>query len=148
MLDLQARVHLQKEEGASLIVDKILNCPGRSIVNGLSETDRGVTQFLPKAGMLRDKRAGTLFYHFLVSSLDRAFSLANVDGLPIPVTKYLDLNVVARGIVAFDEHAGILEQRFSSRSNSRKRLSDLLLRLACEKPHSTTASGSFKHDLK
>lgn len=60
--------------------------------------------------MFNNKRTGTLFDDFLVSSLDGAFSLPKMDGIAESIAENLYLDVVAVRVKPFHEHACIFEQ--------------------------------------
>ena len=108
MLDLQARVHLQEVE-APLPVHDELHRTGRFVVHRPRQRHR-----LPAhgpAGLRVDERRRRLLDDLLVPALDRALALAQVEGVPVPVRKHLDLDVARLLDEPLDEEAVVAEAR-------------------------------------
>lgn len=95
--------------------------------------------------MLHYKRTWTLFDDFLVPSLDRAFSLAEVYSVALSIAEHLHLDMMAVRIIPLNEHASVLEQIFAPRFDSGKRFPDFLNVLSDRQTHSTATCSGFEH---
>ena len=90
MLHLEARVHLQEEDVAA-VVEEELACPGADVSDLAPQGQRRLGQALPRR--LTDGGRGRLLEHLLVSPLDGAIALAEVDAVPVSIEEQLDLDV-------------------------------------------------------
>src|SRR5690606_4540045 len=69
-----------------------------------------LTDFLPRLGI--DRRRRSLFPDFLVAALERAVTLAEVDGVAVAIAEHLNLNVARLGQVFLDVDAVVAERCF------------------------------------
>src|SRR5262245_7127431 len=90
VLHLDTRVHLQEEEGAAVAVDEELDGAETAIAQPGTEGDRSAEYRGPEPGVEMGSRR--LLDHLLVPPLDRAVTLAEMDG-PVAVAEQLDLDV-------------------------------------------------------
>ena len=90
VLDLEARIHLEKVEFASLI-EQELNGPCAAVVNVACSGDcrrtHSLTQFWCHYGARR------LLYDLLVPPLYRAVALTEMHGISVRISKDLDLDM-------------------------------------------------------
>ena len=66
-----------------------------------------------------------------MSALDRALTLSKMNGFSFAVSEDLHLDVVTRGIVAFDEDSRVLEKRFAARFDHFEAFLDFFGGVAC-----------------
>src|SRR6185503_15707565 len=90
MLDLEAGVHLEEEEGAAVREEELAR-PGALVADGLRDPERRVGE--AAAGRRADGRRRRLFEDLLVAALDRAVALAEMDAVAVAVEQELDLDV-------------------------------------------------------
>ncbi len=135
MLDLQAGVHLHKEEIAAGVEQK-LHSPGANIADGACGGYRRLahrpTQFGRQAGRRR------LFHHLLVAALDRTVALGQIHRVAVLVGKHLNLDVARLQHVFFHQHARIAEGGLRLTLGRRQRLTQL--RLALDHLHALAAA--------
>ena len=89
VFNLQSRIHLEEKEGSSFIVRQELDSTSGCISLRACQIHRRFAQLLTKTGTLLDEWAGTLFDDLLVSPLDRAFALSEVNGVSLAITEDL-----------------------------------------------------------
>jgi hypothetical protein len=109
MLDLKSRVHLEKEEIAGFVVDKIFDGACRSVLDRFRQANGCVSQLHSQLGVTFYKWAWALLNDLLMPPLDGAFAFAKVDCLTLTVSKHLDFDMVTRKVKAFDKNSRILE---------------------------------------
>ena len=90
MLHLQAGIHLQKVKGFIFSDDK-LDRASRLVIDSARQGNGLLTHGF--AGGWINKRRWRLFNHFLVTALDRAVTLPEIDDIAVGITEYLNLNV-------------------------------------------------------
>src|SRR5438309_9030912 len=100
MLDLQPGIHFEKIEIA-LPVDDELDRPGRAIAGRPRQRHR----LRPHRGACRgiDEGARRLLDDLLVTALDRAFALAEMDDVAVRVAEQLDLDMARLFDVFFEK---------------------------------------------
>ena len=108
VLDLQARVHLHEEEVAGAVAghDELYGAGA-----DVADAARGLAGGFADAGagrVVEERRRG-LFDDLLVSPLQRALALAEVDDGAVLIGKDLHLDVPRRGDVAFEEEGVVAE---------------------------------------
>ena len=101
MLDLQPRIHLQEVEIAVLVDDE-LDGSGRAVADVSRQGDRLFAH--GAAGRFVEKRRRRLLDHLLVPPLDRAFALAEIDGVAVAVGQHLDFDMARVFDELLDEH--------------------------------------------
>src|SRR3954471_21004573 len=89
VLDLDARVHLDEKELALLVQE--FERARAAIADLLARVDAALADLL--AQLVRQVGGRRLLHHLLVPSLQRAVALAEVDGVLLPVTENLDLDM-------------------------------------------------------
>ena len=90
MLDLDARVHLEEEERAAAI-EQALDRARADVADRTGSFDRHAAHALAQRPI--DGRRGRLFEHLLVTALERAVALAEVDHTTVQIGEHLDLDV-------------------------------------------------------
>src|SRR5438309_227750 len=103
MLHLEPRVHLEKVE-AALRVHQELERARIDVSDGARARDRGVRQ--PALGLRLEVRRRRLLHELLMTSLDRALTLVQVDDAALRVAEDLDLDVAWRLEIALDVDLG------------------------------------------
>ncbi len=91
MLDLKTRVHLEKIEVARRVCEQKLDCAGAGVVHRTPDLHRRFTH-APAQVRIVDRR-GTFFDHFLMATLNRALTFAEMDHVAVRVAKDLYLDV-------------------------------------------------------
>lgn len=113
MLDLQSRIHFEKEKVGRLVVYEKLECAHAFVTELGSIACRRLEHLLPHAGTSPDKRAGAFLNHLLVSPLQRALALPNGNN-DVAVASNLHFDVARVGKVPFQKDATVFEQRAAS----------------------------------
>ncbi len=90
VLDLQPRVHLEEVEVA-IRVDEKLQRSGPFVRRGASDRHRGLAHATAQVRVV--ERRGALLDHLLMSPLERALALAEVDARAVAIGEHLDLDV-------------------------------------------------------
>ncbi len=107
MLDLQPRVHLQKEE-IPLLIDDEFDRARRIVADRAGQRDRLIAHRLAHRRV--DERRGRLLDHLLVAALDRTFALAEMDDGAVPVAEQLNLDMARIGDEFLDKDAIIAKR--------------------------------------
>ena len=102
MLDLQTGVHFQEIKTLVFADDKF-DRAGRLIIHRLGQLHGLLAHRL--ARLVADERAWRFFDHLLVTALDGAFALIQVDDIAVAIADQLDFNVARFLDKFFDEHA-------------------------------------------
>ena len=105
MLDLEARVHLQKVEVA--LAEDELDSAGIDVAGRRHRSDGRLPHSSPN--LRRHGRGGGLLHDLLVPALDRALSLAEVHHVAVLVGDHLDLDVPRLSNELFDVDRGVTE---------------------------------------
>src|SRR5580692_6233156 len=108
MLDLEPRVHFQKEEAAILAGDKFYG-PRAVVTDGFGQRDRLLAHLL--AGGLVEQRARRFLDDLLVAALDRTFALAEIDNVAVLIAQHLNLDVARIDDEFLDEDPIVAEAR-------------------------------------
>src|SRR5207247_5072334 len=90
VLDLQAGVHLEEVEAPAL-VEQELDRAGARVADGTRGGEGRRCQLRAQSG--RDRRAGRLLEDLLVTALDRALALPQVEEGAVTVPEHLHLDV-------------------------------------------------------
>src|SRR5262249_17783124 len=106
MLDLQSRVHFE-EIKTLVLAGYELDRAGGIVADRLGELDR-LFAHLP-ARLRIEQRARRLLHDLLITSLDRAFALAEVNDVAVLVAEHLNLDVARIDDEFFDEYAIVAE---------------------------------------
>ena len=106
VLDLQTGVHFQEVE-VPLRIDQHLNGTSALVVDSLGQLDSLLTHSLP--GLRVNARRGGLLSDLLVSPLDGALSLGQIDTILVLVHEELDFDVTGLINELFDEHTAVTE---------------------------------------
>src|SRR5262249_33474460 len=91
MLNLQARVHLEKIEIACRISEQKLNRPRAGVVHRTSDLHGSSAHALTEFGIVYRRR--TFFDHFLMAALNGTLALAEMDHVAVRVAEDLYLDV-------------------------------------------------------
>src|SRR6059036_1887419 len=93
----------------ALLVDDELDRAGREIADRARQRDcLGPHR---RAGRGVDERAWRFLDDLLVTALDRAFALAEMDDVAVLVADHLDFDMARRLEVFFDKHAVVAKRR-------------------------------------
>ena len=90
VLDLEPRVHLEERERAPVVQQELAG-PGAHVADGARQREGRVAHRSAQRGV--DRGGGRLLEHLLVTPLDRAVALAEVDAVALGVEQDLDLDV-------------------------------------------------------
>ena len=134
MLDLQSRIHLQKEERFTCIEEEF-DRPRIHISRRTRRHDRRVAETL--AQLRRDGGRGRFLDHLLVPSLDGAFALAERDDGAIRVREDLHLDMARADDEAFEQYAVIAESAMGRAPCRRKAIRKLGRLVDLAHPHAT-----------
>ena len=134
MLDLEARVQLQKEE--AIAGEHELGGSGVLVAHRARERDRRRRPLRLEARV--ESGGGALLENLLVAALNRAFALAQMDDAAVPVGQNLDLDVPRPVDVLLGEDAAVAESRL--RLACRRLESRLQLLGRTDDPHSPPAA--------
>src|SRR6185369_11940253 len=110
MLYLNARVHLHEIESTMLIEEKLTRA-GARITKLLARINRRIAHSLAHLRCQHDGRR--LFHQLLVTTLNRALTLAEMDALAILIRQHLDLDVSRLLDVLLDVNTAVIERRRS-----------------------------------
>src|SRR6185437_9447920 len=91
---------------------------GRVVADGLRQLDRLLAHFL--ARRLIEQRARRFLDDLLVTALNRAFALAEMDDVTVLVAEHLDFDVPRIGDEFLDEDAIVAERRLRFRAGAGK----------------------------
>ena len=108
MLDLDAGVHLH-EEVVAVRCEEPFDRPGGAVAGRARGVDRDAADAVAKLGA--DGRRRRLLDELLVTPLDRAVALAEVDDVAVGVREHLHLDVARVLEVALDVHRRVGEVR-------------------------------------
>lgn len=146
MLDLQPRIHLQKEKLPRLIIHQILDRPRRPILDRLGQQHRRLPQLLPQPLPSLHKRTRTLLHDLLMPPLNRALPLPKMHGRPFPIPKHLHLHMPCARVVPLHKHAAVLEQRLPAPAHAPEPLPHFPRVRARREPHPAAAARRLEHD--
>src|SRR5262249_12665386 len=108
MFNLKSGIHF-KEIKIQVSVDQELDRTCILISGCASDADRGFPH--PSTQVRADNRGGTFLQHFLMTSLKRALSFAEIHRIPKSITYQLNLDV-PRGLdILFDINGRVVEAR-------------------------------------
>src|SRR5438105_10588613 len=122
MLHLEPGVHLEKVE-AALRVHQELERARIDVSDGARARDRGVRQ--PALGLRLEVRRRRLLHELLMTPLDRALALVQVDDAALRVAEDLDLDVARRLEIALDVDLGAAEGALRAPRGGRERAGEL-----------------------
>ena len=106
MLHLQTRVHLEEEE-RFVFPDHELDGACTLVIDRLGERDRLLAHRF--ADLIVEEGARRLFDHLLVTALDRALPLPEIETVAVRVAQHLDLDVARLLDKFLDKHAVVAE---------------------------------------
>ncbi len=109
MFDLKTGVHL-KEIKISILINDKFDGAGGGIPHRLGEGD-GLGAH-GAAGIRIQERRWRFFDDFLMTALDRTFTLSQVNGVARRIGQYLNFNMAGVFDVFFDKHAAVAERGF------------------------------------
>ena len=107
MLDLQPSVHLEEVEVAVAVDDELDRAGG--VVADRAGQGHGLLAHRSARRLVQERR-GRLLDHLLVAPLDRAFALAEMDEVALPVAQHLDLDVARLDHVLLDQDTIVAER--------------------------------------
>ena len=105
VFDLQARVHLHKEEihrTIRALFDDKFDRSRADIINRPRRRNRRRAHFFAQG--LRHTRSGRFFQHFLVTALHRAIAFKQIHIIAVRIAKHLNFDMARTLHVFFDEH--------------------------------------------
>src|SRR6185437_10997243 len=143
MLYLQPRVHLQEIEILLLIYEE-LDGAGVVVSGRASEGDRRFAHRLTHGWV--DNRRWRLLDHLLMTALDRAFALAEIDHIPLFIPEYLNFDVPRVDDQLLDVHVAIAEGAQCLALRCGKGGGKLIRSVHPTHAFSTTAGRCFDHD--
>ena len=106
--------------------------PGRAVADGLGSLRADLADPLAQLGV--DRRGGRLLDHLLVTALDRAVALEEVDDVAVRVGEDLDLDVARVGQVALDVDRRVGEELLALARGALEGRLQLVLVSATRKP--------------
>src|SRR5262249_40366382 len=107
MLDLYARIHLDKVK-AVLFIDQKLTGSRALVAGRLDQANRGGADFL--AGLRRQIRRRRFLYQLLMAALERAVTLPQMNQVAVAVAEDLNFDVPRLLDVFFEIDAAVLER--------------------------------------
>ncbi len=140
VLDLQARVHLQEIELATVVQE--LDRPCALVCDRLRGRDGRGTHGPPRR--VREPWRRRLLDHLLVASLQRAVTFVQVYGMAVRIGEHLDLDVPAALDKTLEQHAIIAERLGCLAPRARERLGKV--RCGAHDPHALAAAASRRLD--
>lgn len=143
VLDLDSGVDLD-EVVAVLLVNQELGGTSVAVVDRLGESDSVVQDGL--AGLLGQVLRRGKLDDLLVTSLDTAVTLEQVDHVTVAVTQKLDFNVLGAVQEALDEDGTVAESRLGLGCGTLEGLLELLLLPDNSHTTATTTEGSLDDD--
>ena len=142
MLDLDPRVHLQEEVLA--ILEQSFDRSGARVGDGGGRLGRDLPD--PLAKLLVHRRGRRLLDQLLVSALERAIALAQVDDVAVRVGEDLHLDVTGIGQVALEIHRGVAEELLPLARRPLEGLLQLVLAERDTESLSATPAGGLDRD--
>ncbi|MCY1416847.1 hypothetical protein D9M71_323640 [compost metagenome] len=139
MLHLNAGVHLDEVETAVLVEE--LEGTGATVADLDARPDATVQHFL--ASLLVDTRSWRFFQHLLVTALQRAVAVAEVNGVALAVGENLNFHVTRIGQELLQVDHGVAERRTRFGTGQLGRLDQLGLFVDHAHAATTTATGSL-----
>jgi len=143
VLDLQPRVHLEEIKTLVLAGDEF-DGAGGIVIHGLCQRDRLFAHLA--AGGLIEQRRRRLLDHLLITALDRAFALAQINHVAVLVAEHLNFDVAGIDDEFLDENPVVAERGFGFRFRKAKPLGDFGRRMRDPHPLAAAAGGGFYHD--
>src|SRR3954451_9574272 len=142
VLHLHTRVHLEEEVLA--VREETLDRAGGAVADGLGGVGADLADALSE--LLVDRGGRGLLDQLLVSPLDGAVALAEVDDVAVLVGQYLHLDVARVGQVALDVDGGVVEELLALAGGTLERLLELCLLEGDTEPLAATAAGRLDRD--
>ncbi len=142
VLDLQARVHLEKVEAATVVQELDRARPlvfDRACGGDRCSAHGGARPFV-------DPRRRRFLDHLLVAALQRAIALEDVHGVTVPVGEYLDLDVPTGLDEALEQHALVAEGLRGLAPRAGERLGELPGRPHDAHPLAAAAGGGLDQE--
>ena len=142
MLHLQAGIHFQEVEVAGRVDDE-LDRAGGLVADRAGE--RHCLRAHRVAGVFVEQRARRLLDHLLMAPLNRAFALAEMDAIALPVGQHLDLDMARLFDILLQKHPVVAEGGAGFAGGGAKALAEL--RFARDEPHALAAAagGGLDH---
>src|SRR5579884_1208173 len=107
MLDLNARIDLDKVEITTVHIDQELDRAGIVQMHGSSDGQGGVKNALAQSWIEVKRRCN--FDHFLMAALEGAITLEEMDEVAVTITQELHFEMAGAGDEFFQEHIGNTE---------------------------------------
>ena len=142
MLHLDAGVHLHEVEVAAL-VDQELDRPGADVVDRFGGQHGGIAHALTQIS--GQGRAGSFLQQLLVTALDRAVALAQVNDVAVAVGDDLELDVAGPLDEFLDVEAGVAEGSFRFALGRQEQLLEVTGLLDQSHAASATPGGGLDH---
>jgi hypothetical protein len=109
VLDLHARIHFDEVESAGIDIEQKFDRSGAEVIGRTSDLDRGFTQFFANPGVKID--GGSHLHHFLMTSLNGAITLVQVEDIPVLISQNLHFDVLCAANKALEKNRIISERR-------------------------------------
>ena len=142
MLHLQAGIHLQKVKRFVFPDDK-LDRASRLVIDSACQGNGLLTHGF--AGGWINKRRRRLFNHFLVTALNRAVTLPQINNIAVGVTQYLNLNVARTFDKLLNKYPVVAKAIQGFGTTGRKTFKRLLIIVRNPQAFATTAGRCFDH---
>ena len=144
VLHLDAGIALDEKVFATLGVDQKLDRPGVHIAGRTREADRILQDASPKAGL--QSRCRRDLDNLLVSKLDRAVALVEMNDVAAAVGQDLDLDVTWPRDQLLDKHGAVAERRHGFALASCEGRRHLIGARDCAHAAAAAARYRFQHD--
>ena len=142
MLHLQAGIHLQKVKGFVLSNDK-LHGTSRLVIDGACQGNGLLAHGF--AGGWVNKRRWRFFNYLLVTALNRAVTLPQINNISVGIAEYLNLNVPWAFDKLLNKYAIIAKTIHSFGSAGRKAFKGLFIVMRNPQAFTTTTGRCFDH---
>ena len=147
MLHLQTRVHFEEVEIAGLVSEKLDRA--RVVVAGGARRSNGrFSHALAHSGYPGHQRRWRFLDHFLMPALHRAFALAEVNHIAMPVAQHLDLDVARILDQLFDVDAAVAEGALGFARCGFERGSQIFVAIHAAHAFASAACDGLEHDGK
>jgi hypothetical protein len=141
MLDLHTRVRLQEEEPA--VLQQPLDRAGTRVVHGGGRIGTDLADPLTQTRNGFDSRGGGLLDQLLMTTLQRAITLTQMDHVAVLIGQDLHLNMPGIGQIPLQIHGRVGEELLPLPRRTLKRLLKLVLAQSNTEALTTTTTGGL-----
>ena len=146
VLHLNTRVDLDEVPGAGVGVHQELHRAGVVIAGGAGERDCGLSQRCANGRI--ERHCGRHFHNLLMTPLDRAIALVEMQDLAVAIAQDLDFDVAGAAHEAFDEDRVVAESRGSFAASFFQQAGKIGRVLDDAHAASAAAESGFEYDRK